>query len=102
MQRVLPVAFEWDDDKAESNFKKHSVDFRDAVRIFDATVVEDYNVLHGEIRILGIGEVNGVVLSVVYTIRGQNYRIISARPANAYEKKTYHGYRTWLSRGRRY
>ena len=30
-----PLLFEWDDEKAAVNLKKHGVDFRDAVAVFD-------------------------------------------------------------------
>ena len=30
----MPVQFEWDEDKAALNLKKHGVDFRDDVRVF--------------------------------------------------------------------
>ena len=44
---------------------------------------------YGETRIKAIGEVNGVIVSVVYTWRGARRRLISARRARADERKEY-------------
>lgn len=45
---------------------------------------------YGEQRIGVYGEVNGVVLFVVYTHRGDNRRIISARKAGTHEQEAYY------------
>jgi len=44
---------------------------------------------YGEIRHQTVGTANEVVLFVVYTMRGESIRIISARRANKHERKTY-------------
>jgi len=41
---------------------------------------------YGERRVRAIGEVNGVVLHIVFTDRGDVRRIISARVANKRER----------------
>ena len=74
--------FEWDDAKAEANFRKHRISFRDARRVFDdpfALIEQD---LTGEDRFLAAGLVEGVLITVTYTERGDCIRIISARKAN--------------------
>lgn len=43
-----------------------------------------------EVRYLLIGEFYGAVWSVVYTTRGENIRIISARKARKNEKELYY------------
>ena len=41
-------------------------------------------------RLVALGvDSNGVVLNVVYTLRGENVRIISAWKASKHERKTY-------------
>ncbi|MBZ9845240.1 BrnT family toxin [Mesorhizobium sp. CA5] len=42
-----------------------------------------------EERFIGIGIVNGLVLTVVYTERGDRIRLISARKATRHEQKAY-------------
>lgn len=85
------MEFEWDETKAVSNLRKHSVDFADAVGVFDdplALSMPDDAL--DEQRFVGIGaDVLGRVLVVVYTIRGDRVRIISARRATASERKRY-------------
>ena len=83
-----------DEDKAATNFEKHQVDFEDATQVFfdkRRMVREDKRRDYGEKRYQTIGSALGDLLFVVYTVRGRVYRLISARPANAAEKKGYHG-----------
>ena len=47
--------------------------------------------MSGEERFQTLGRV-GKVLFVVYTERGENKRIISARPADKTERRSYNGY----------
>lgn len=49
----MDIAFEWDDDKAESNYRKHAVDFIDAARIFAGRTFQagDGRPDYGEVRI---------------------------------------------------
>jgi hypothetical protein len=44
----------------------------------------------GEIRYVITGTVNDVILTVVYTERGNRIRIISARKATAHEQREYY------------
>lgn len=86
------MLFEWDEQKRGTNFDKHGIDLADAVRLFDGPILErrDDRRNYGEIRIVALGPVEGVVLSVVYTKRGTAIRLISARRANRDERETYH------------
>lgn len=87
------MPFEWDERKAELNLRKHGVDFADATSVFDdvhGIEREDDNAVHRERRFQIIGNVNGVVILVVYAERGENIiRIISARKATRHERKLY-------------
>jgi uncharacterized DUF497 family protein len=82
---------DWDEDKRSANVAKHGVDFSDASRIFDSPTVEapDGRRSYGELRFGAYGEVDGVVLFVVYTWRGGRRRLISARMAGSDERKAY-------------
>ena len=89
---------EWDDNKAEINVKKHGVYFEDAARIFlDEYRIDDYDELHSndEERIQVIGKVDEI-LFVIYTERGEKYRLISARYANKKEVDDYYGQYSYL------
>jgi uncharacterized DUF497 family protein len=85
------VGFEWDAEKNESNVAKHGIDFADAIRIFDGLVLEqtDRRRDYGETRLIAYGVAMGREIVVVYTIRGKNRRIISARRAHRNERKAY-------------
>ena len=84
---------EWDADKAARNLKKHGVSFEDAELVFyDAGRIEAYDGRedYGEDRWATIGLAYSAVLYVVYTVRHEDtLRIISARKANADERKQY-------------
>ena len=84
--------FEWDPAKADSNLAKHGIDFVDAIKIFDDPalyVIVDARV-YGERRYKALGLLDGKVLLIVYTMRGDNIcRLISARRANRRERTAY-------------
>ena len=89
---------EWDDNKAEINWKKHGLRFRVAARIFlDENKFEDYDELHSdeEDRWKVVGKVRDVLV-VIYTERGEKYRIISARYATKEEEDEYYGQYPYL------
>lgn len=93
------LAFEWDSDKAETNFRKHKLRFEEAVTIFedDVLTIED-TAAYDELREIsfgwlgGIGSGSAVVLCVVHTDREDRVRIISARKATAQERKHFDAY----------
>ena len=86
------MEFEWDENKRQSNLSKHSIDFVRAASIFSSPVLEkeDNRYDYGESRFIALGETNGIVLFVVYTMRGSVYRIISARRATLREQRQYY------------
>ena len=84
---------EWDDNKAELNFKKHGIRFKVAARVFlDENRIEDYDELHSDYEDIWkvIGKVRDI-LAVIYTERVDKYRIISARYATTEEEDKYYG-----------
>lgn len=86
------MIFDWDNAKAESNRRKHRIDFKTAAKVFlDPFAVEfDDRDASAETRFNAIGLVDGRVLFVTYTVRGDVIRIISARGAEPHEKRKYH------------
>jgi uncharacterized protein len=84
--------FEWDSAKELANRKKHGIDFRMAAKVFlDPYVIEfDDAGATGELRLNAIGLVDGRMLFITYTMRGEAVRIISARGAEPHEKRKYH------------
>jgi len=86
------VAFEWDPQKAEANFRKHGVRFAESIPVFEddyaITIMDESD--PGEKRFVSIGTgVKGRVLVVAYGYRAENIRIISARLAEPRERKQY-------------
>ncbi|MFL9902913.1 BrnT family toxin [Paraburkholderia fungorum] len=86
------VRFEWDEIKNQINIRKHGIDFRDAIDVFDHPVLtaiderEDY----GEDRWIALGWIAAIVGVVVYVERDADViRIISARKATKHEVKRY-------------
>ena len=85
--------FEWDPAKAEANFRKHRVRFEHAVLACEdafALIEQDTSEEYGEERFILIGRALDGILTVIYTERGERWRIISAREANEYERRTYY------------
>ena len=86
------MRFERDETKNRINIRKHGIDFRDAVDVFNHPVLtaldgrEDY----GEERWIALGWMKATVGIVVYVERsGDVVRIISARKANKHEARRY-------------
>jgi uncharacterized DUF497 family protein len=85
--------FEWDDQKAARNLRKHGVSFDEAVSVFadgQALTFADSDHFESEDRSRTYGISNKArLLVVVHTERRNNVRIISARKATRYEKSIY-------------
>ena len=83
---------EWDEAKRQANIEKHGIDFVAAVKIFDDQFIEseDNRRPYGERRYKAFGELDGRVMQVVYTWRGDRRRIISARRARRDERRAYY------------
>jgi len=87
----VAVEFEWDPNKAASNLRKHGARFAEAVTVFedDAMLTMPGDDPDEERFVaLGMGSL-GRILVVVYTVRGDHVRIISARKATRRERAEY-------------
>ena len=84
--------FEWDEEKNRANVAKHGVDFHDVRAAFSdssALVLKDDRRDYGEDRFIVLCPVQGRLMYVAYTERGDAIRIISARRANDRERRLY-------------
>jgi uncharacterized protein len=90
----MAVSFEWDNDKAKANLKKHKIRFEEPSTVFGDPLAKIFSddehsaQEHREI-IVGHSILNRLLL-VSFTERGPNHlRIISARVATKNERKAH-------------
>lgn len=83
--------YEWDETKSQENLSKHGLSFEDAKLVFSGPCVtfEDKRYNYGEDRFITLGQLEGRVVVIAHTPRGERTRIISMRKANRREQKTY-------------
>lgn len=89
----MALIFEWDENKALKNKRKHGVDFEEAKTIFnDPFAITIYDPYHSisEDRFIDLGHSSkGRILVVVYTERNETIRLISSRIATKKERQDY-------------
>jgi|SRR5882672_10714544 len=94
----MALIFEWDDEKAKKNQRKHKVDFEEAKAVFgDPLLVTFPDEYHSdeEQRLLSIGASSqNKILLIVHTETLESgdtivVRLISARKATASERRVY-------------
>ena len=87
---------EWDEKKSERNLAIRGFGFAYAARVFQVPCVERESRSDdsGEHRFVTTGQVEELLLTVVWTPRGLVRRIISARYASRKERRMYHAYYT--------
>lgn len=85
--------FDWDKGNIDKSYLKHGVLPNQAEEAFldeKAIILRDFKHSQKELRYLLIGKISTKkILLVVFTIRENKIRIISARPANKKEVKHY-------------
>jgi len=88
----LPLAIEFDPQKAAANLRKHGVSFahaETALRDPNAVTIEDPDA-EGELRFVTLGmDALGRILVIIHTLRGERTRVISARKASPKEGESY-------------
>ena len=88
------MVIEFDPCKATANRKKHGASFAEAEPVLNdpLALTRENGHAEGEIRwvTVGLGAENRV-LAVVWTQRGSNIRLISARKATRNERRMYEG-----------
>ena len=89
----MELTFEWDEDKARENLKKHKVSFDEAQTVLMdpwSITIPDPDHSMDEERFIDVGtSARGRLLVVVYTERGANIRLISCRKATPSERRKY-------------
>lgn len=89
------MRFGWDARKSDRNLRDRGFDFEFAAQIFDGPTLEreDTRRDYGERRVVALGQVEGITLTVVYTDRAGvgeiERRIISARVSSRRECEAY-------------
>lgn len=84
--------YEWDENKRRANLEKHGLDFVIAYKIYESaikiTIPSSYQ---SEPRWIDIAQLDDelLVLTMVYTYRGNRIRIISLRKASRQERRLY-------------
>ena len=86
------MKFEWDSQKAAKNLESHGVPFDYAARVFldlHRLETQDLREDYREERFITLGEIENRLYVVVYTVRNEVIRLISARKANQREQRKY-------------
>jgi hypothetical protein len=89
----MELAFEWDVNKAKTNWTRHRVSFEEGATVFhDPFVATMPDPIHSdeEQRFIAIGlSAQGQLLVIVFQERGDKTRIISCRRATLRERRIY-------------
>jgi uncharacterized DUF497 family protein len=88
---VRVAEYEWDPQKATTNYRKHGIHFADAVGVFEddrGITIEDTSADEERFKTLGM-DFLGRLLVVAYTDRDERIRLISARKATAPQREAY-------------
>ena len=83
--------FEYDENKSIKNKEKHNIDFSEAKLLWNDknSIVVPANITDNEIRYAMISKLNTKCYVAIFTIRNDNYRIISVRRYRKNEEKDY-------------
>ena len=89
----MKPTYEGNEQKAQTNLRKHGVSFDEAETVFDdplAITIPDPDHSQAEVRFVDIGQSDkGRLLVVTYTERGKQTRLINARIATRTERIKY-------------
>jgi uncharacterized DUF497 family protein len=88
-----PTGFDWDDGNLLKNWEKHGVTHLEAEQVFfneQLIVVDDKKHSQDEPRWYGLSSTDSNrTLMIVFTLRNQKIRVISARDMSRKERKIY-------------
>lgn len=92
----MRVKLEWDEEKRRRTLRERGLDFADVARLdWDrAVIIPDDRRDYGERREVAMAELDGRLMVVAYTIRGDALRVISFRKANARERRVFDDFQT--------
>lgn len=92
-QNINTLSFDWDGGNKYKNVKKHFVSNKESEELFFNKPVfffKDNKHSKIEKRLLALGKTNdGRLLSIIFTMRKDKLRIISARDMNKKERGSY-------------
>lgn len=93
--------FEWDEEKSPITLARRGIDFVSATEVFAGffSEREDLRRDYGEQRFIVTGDADGLLITVVWTPRKRNRRIITAWPASDQERRAYHEHRAIYEQG---
>ncbi|HEU5352679.1 MAG TPA: BrnT family toxin [Terracidiphilus sp.] len=80
----------WDEAKRKANIRKHGLDFQDACLVYDnpdKCTYESHRLGESRWMDIAMAVIRGRLLTLIYTRRGDDIRIISFRPASREERK---------------
>ena len=82
---------EFDEEKRRQTLEHRNLDFADAASLFEGVTIMflDDREAYGEDRFQTVGYLDGCLVMVVWTPRGEKRRIISMRKCNAREQGKY-------------
>ena len=85
------MKLQWDEAKRRETLRVRRLDFADLVRLDWSGAVDilDARMDYGEERRVATGYLDGRLVVVAYTLRGDTVRVISMRKANAREQRRY-------------
>ena len=83
----MDIQFRWDEVKRRRNISNHGLDFIDAPAVFEGQTVtyEDDRFDYGEERLVTLGTLNGMPVSIIHTETASEIYIISFRRATKRE-----------------
>lgn len=89
----VPFSFDWDEGNVEKNWKRHKVHYKEAEEVFfnrPLKIFEDIKHSQKEERFVGLGITNrDRKLNLVFNIRNNRIRVISARDQSKKERGLY-------------
>lgn len=94
-----PLEFEWDKGNSDKNFKKHKLSNREIEQIFinskEKFIFDDkkHSAIEKRYGIFGKMD-NGKFLSIVFTVRKDKIRVITARTMSKRERRSYEKIKT--------
>ena len=94
MERLYHILeFEWDSGNLDKSFKKHGVSPKESEEVFldeNVRIAKSIKSPLQEERHIAIGKTGSAkILFIVFTIREEKIRVISARMANKKEREVY-------------
>jgi uncharacterized protein len=89
VEKVEFDSFDWDEAKRQRVLAEREIDFLQAAESLLKPHLEEPSDKQGEVRTLAICPIGTKLVAVVYTVRNDTCRIVTARAARRYERKEY-------------